>query len=154
MEIINLRVTQNSKDDVTIEYSPNTMSKNEFTCKLWELKKFYLIETISDLSPNLIRRIIRDNYFEVVKTTSFDSKVVSIKNKRGDYSFQIEDSLVCITQIKDRQELFVSKDQISNYWTFKPKNWDKLKESKKKLTPLTNNMVTSDSDFNFIPTNE
>ena len=133
--------------DLDIIFWPSSMTKNSFSCKLWELKTYYFINSTHDLNATLIKRIIKDGKFNVKKETFFNSSVITTKNKFKNYEFQIEDNLVLVTNLKTKEEFFSTKDKIKSTWTFNNKNWEELKQKKQSLTPLNSNITTNETDM-------
>jgi hypothetical protein len=148
MENISLKVIVEEGENVTVIFQPSSLIKNTFSCKLWQLKKQYLIETVSDISPTLVRRIIKDNRFKVIKEISFDSKVIVETTKSGRYELQTEDGVMLVKNLKTGEELFAERELIANAWNFTDKHWSELVEYRKskKIVPLTHNIETNE-DF-------
>lgn len=142
----NYRIDVRVKDDVNyqIEYWASSCVKYEFSCTEKELN-------IEELSIKQLRQIIKDKHFAVTKTIIYDSNVVSFENKAGTLAFQIEDGLAMVTKLATNEEVFFSMngrtiDQLKQY---NLTNFNSLKKNRKKITPLTTRIETSESNFGF-----
>lgn len=145
MQVLNLHIKVN-KNKVQIEFSPSTSSTTYLNTTLKQLDKLYKAK-VEDLSLTLVRQMIKDNKINKYTISNFDSKVITRTNNKKTYKFQIEDSLVHITEIATQKEIFCPLNYISNFNTFSVQDFEEVILKKKRITPVRSNIETGELTF-------
>ncbi len=150
MENILIKV-KSDKQKLFIEFKTNSTNAYYITTTKNELKTKYGVEHYQ-LNYDILKAIAKERRIKrIEQVLSFDSVVRILQNKL--YKFQIEGSLVLISNLKTGEELFTDTKVIKNYLSFKESDFLKLKEDKQKITPAFHNIKTNEEqneeDFTF-----
>lgn len=146
---LDIRVTNDTNYQVTFKSSSCVVYN--FECDQDQLSNWYSLANIEDLTISMVRKIIKDKRFYVIKTISYDSSVIYFTNYKRTIEFQVEDGLALATNIKAQDEVFFSMqgrtiEQLKNYTLI---NFNSLKRKRKKITPLSTRIETQLSNFGF-----
>lgn len=145
MQNINLNIKVD-KNKITIEFKPSSLKTVTIQCTEKQLLKHYKL-TVEQLSPTLIRHIIKENLLKITTEIDYGTKIYTCYNKDKSFFFQIENSLVNIRYITGEtiEELFCQKNEIKDFKAFSLSDFEQLKLNKKKINPLSNNIETAET---------
>ncbi len=137
-------------DHIQIKFKASSCVSYEFFCHTSDLVK-YNLKNVEELSITIIRQMIKTPAFDVTKTINYDSSVIYFENNKKTLSFQIEDGLAMVTKKDTQEEVFFSiQDKtIDQLRQFNLRNFNSLKKKRKKITPLSTRIETSESNFGF-----
>lgn len=150
MEYLKIEIKTTNDTDIELIYHPSSMSSTIINCSLNQLKRHYKIINTHDLSPKLLKQIIKENRFPSRTVNNFAEQIELRHNKKKEYTFQIEQKTVLITQNATGEELWTTSDKIKNYWLFTTGTWNKLKGKKdRKIVVISRNFQTNDNNAGF-----
>lgn len=149
MENLKIEIKTTNDTELELIWHQSSMTYTKIYCTLNQLKRFYKIKTVWDITPYLLKQIAKEKRFETITTNLFNSMVSIQTSKDKKYTIQIEDRLALITKKETQEEMWCPTSEIKSVYKFSDKDWDKIKNNKKKMTPLSVNIQTNESDMGF-----